>query len=40
MVKKKSPEPGNIKEDKHTETTENKDNVNKQTGDMDKTEEL
>jgi molecular chaperone GrpE len=40
MVKKKSPEPENIKEEKHTETTENKDNVNKQTGDMDKTEEL
>lgn len=40
MVKKKSQEPENIKEEKHTETTENKDNVNKQTEDMDNTEEL
>ena len=40
MVKKKNSETENIKEEKHTETTENKDNVNKAPADKEIPEEL
>jgi hypothetical protein len=40
MVKKKNSETEKIKEEKRTETTENKDNVNKQPADKENPEEL
>ncbi len=40
MVKKKSSETENIREEKHAETTENKDNVNNQPADKENSEEL